>query len=77
MSLLFSHCMALFFLLQISPSGFTAEVLKRPSGHYVFIFIFILSSVSFCSSVLFACLLPLTAGIGEVLQYLLVYLCYK
>ena len=67
---IFSLCTALFFLLRISASGFTAEVLMRPSGHYVFIFIFILSCISFCRSVFFACLLPPTTATGEVLQYL-------
>jgi len=38
MSLSFSHCMALFFLIRVSPTGFTAEVLMKPLGLYVFPF---------------------------------------
>jgi len=69
MSLSFSHCTALFFLLRVSPIGFTAEVLMRPLGLYVFYF-FILYGVSLCRSVLLAYLLPRSAARGEVLQYL-------
>ena len=70
LSLLFSRCTALFFLLRVSPTGFTAEVLMRPLGLYVFHFFFILYGVSLCRSVLLACLLPRSAARGEVLQYL-------
>ena len=38
MSLSFSHCTALFFLLRVSPTGFSAEVLMRPLGLYIFHF---------------------------------------
>ena len=34
----FIRCTALFFLLRVSPPGFTAEVLMRPLGLYVFHF---------------------------------------
>ena len=39
MSLLFSRCMALFFLLRVSPTGFTAEVLMRPLDYVFHLFI--------------------------------------
>ena len=61
LSLSFSRCMALFFLLRVSPTGFTAEVLMRSLGLYVFIFI--LYGVR-------SCLLLRSAARGEVLQYL-------
>jgi len=72
MSLSVSRCTALFFLLRVSPTGFTAEVLMRPLGLYVFhfFFFFILYGVSLCRSVLLACLLPRSAARGKVLQYL-------
>jgi len=68
MSLSFSCCTALFFLLRVSPTGFTAEVLMRPLGLYVFHFSSFMACL--CRSVLLACLLPRSAARGEVLQYL-------
>jgi len=68
MSLSFSRCTALFFLLWVSPTGFTAEVLMRPLGLYVFHFSSFMAFL--CRSVLLACLLPRSTARGEVLQYL-------
>jgi len=68
LSLSFSRCTALFFLLRVSPTGFTAEVLMRPLGLYVFHFSSFMAFL--CRSVLLACLLPRSAARGEVLQYL-------
>jgi len=68
MSLSFSRCTALFFLLRVSPTGFTAEVLMRPLGLYVFHFSSFMAFL--CRSVLLACLLPPSAAREEVLQYL-------
>jgi len=68
MSLSFSRCTALFFLLRVSPTGFTAEVLMMPLGLYVFHFSSFMAFL--CHSVLLACLLLQSAARGEVLQYL-------